>query len=96
MGGDWKEMFYAAQDGNLELVRYHVRTGVDLNYRHPEFLTTALIVCTENGHTHIAEYLLEQGADPYLKDGFSGKNAFEVAKIYKRKPITKLLKSYAS
>lgn len=94
-GGDWKEMFYAAQDGNLELVRYHIRTGIDLNYKHPEFLTTALIVCTENGHVEVAKYLLENGADPYLKDGFSSKNAFEIAKIYKRKNITKLLKDYA-
>lgn len=93
-GGDWKEMFYAAQDGDVELVRYHTRTGIDLNYKHPEFLTTALIVSVENGHTEVIKYLLENGADPRIVDGFSGKNALDIAKIYKRKEITKLIKGY--
>lgn len=93
-GGDWKEMFYAAQDGKLDLIKYHLRNGIDVNYKHPEFLTTALIVGVENGHTEIIQYLLENGANPQLKDDFSGKNALEVAKIYKRKGIVKLIKSY--
>lgn len=93
-GGDWKEMFYAAQDGNLDLVRYHLRNGIDVNYKHPEFLTTALIVGVENGHLEIVKFLLENGADPKLKDDFSSKNALEVAKIYKRKEIIKALQPY--
>lgn len=93
-GGDWKEMFYAAQDGNLELVRYHVRTGIDINYKHPEFLTTALIVSVENNHSEVVKYLLENGADPKLIDGFSSKNALEVAKVYKHKALVKLIEGY--
>jgi len=93
-GGDWKEMFYAAQDGNLNLVRYHLRNGIDVNYKHPEFLTTALIVSVENDHFEIVQFLLENGADPKLKDDFSGKNALEIAKIYKRKNIIKAIEPY--
>lgn len=93
-GGDWKEMFYAAQDGKIDLVRYHLRTGIDINYKHPEFLTTALIVSVENGHDEVATFLLENGADPTLKDDFSGKNALEVAKIYKRKKLVKIIEPY--
>jgi hypothetical protein len=39
--GDWKEMLIAAQNGDLELVRYHIRMGENPNYQHPEFLTNA-------------------------------------------------------
>lgn len=41
--GDWKEMLIASQEGNLDLVRYHIRMGENPNYQHPEFLTTPLI-----------------------------------------------------
>ena len=41
--GDWKEMLVAAQNGDLPLLRYHIRLGENLNYQHPEFLTTPLI-----------------------------------------------------
>ena len=36
-GGDWKDMFAAACRGDVELVRFHVEAGVDVNYAHPEF-----------------------------------------------------------
>ena len=42
-GGNWKEMFNAACAGDLDLVRYHVSNGVDVNYAHPEFLSTPLV-----------------------------------------------------
>ncbi len=30
-GGNWKEMFNAGCDGDLALVQYHVRAGVDVS-----------------------------------------------------------------
>ena len=42
-GGDWKEMFNAGCEGDLELVKHHVKAGVDVNYAHPEFLSTPLV-----------------------------------------------------
>ncbi len=65
-GGNWKEMFNAACEGDLELVRYHVKNGVDINYAHPEFLSTPLVACTLAGHEEIALYLLDSGANPHL------------------------------
>jgi hypothetical protein len=35
-GGNWKEMFGAAEEGDLELLRYHLERGVDPNFAHPE------------------------------------------------------------
>ena len=34
-GGNWKEMFNAACDGDLQLLAHHVRAGVDVNYALP-------------------------------------------------------------
>lgn len=41
-GGNWKELLYASERGDLDLMRYHLRMGIDPNYQHPEFLTTPL------------------------------------------------------
>jgi ankyrin repeat protein len=91
-GGDWKEMFEASQNGNLPLVKYHLKMGVDVNYQHPEILCTALNVSIENGHMHIASYLLENGADPHIKAIFEGLDAMQTAELYKRKDIIDILK----
>jgi ankyrin repeat protein len=90
--GDWKEMLKACEDGNIELVQYHIQVGVDPNYQHPEYLTTPLIVSIEYGHKEIAIYLLENGANPTLKAGFSEDTPLKIAKRYKRNAIRKLLK----
>jgi uncharacterized protein len=41
--GDWKDMFRGVQNNDFELVKYYIRMGIDLNYQHPEFLTSPLI-----------------------------------------------------
>lgn len=90
--GDWKEMLKACEEGNLELVKYHIQAGVNPNYQHPEYLTTPLIVSIEHGYKEICVYLLEQGANPNLKAGFSEDSPLKIAKQYKSKDIIKLLK----
>jgi ankyrin repeat protein len=79
-GGNWKEMFNAACDGDLELVRYHVNNGVDLDYAHPEFLATPLVACTLAGHEQVALYLLEAGANPHLPSEFDGLTPIQAAR----------------
>lgn len=91
--GDWKEMLLACENGNLELVKYHISAGIDPNYQHPEYLTTPLIVSIEYGHKEICKFLLESGANPTLKAGFSEDTPMKVAKRYKRKGIMELLKT---
>jgi len=92
--GDWKEMLWAAQEGDLELLKYHIDQGVNPNYQHPELLTTPLIQSIEAGHTAITKFLLENGADPTLKAGFSEDSPLRVAKQYKNKAAVRLLKPY--
>jgi len=69
-GGNWKEMFEAAEAGDIELVDYHVKCGVDINYAHPEFLSTPLVAAILAGQEAVALYLLRAGADPNLPSEF--------------------------
>ena len=52
----------AAQEGHLELVRYLLKAGANV---HAQTQTgdTALTYACENGHTDVAEGLLENGAE---------------------------------
>ena len=93
-GGDWKEMFLACQQGDIELVKYHIRTGIDANYKHPEFLTTALIESVSLNKLAIVTYLLENGADPLVRDDFTGETSISIAEQRKDKTLLKLLQSY--
>lgn len=78
--GNWKELFHAACGGDLALVSYHTRQGVDLNYAHPEFLGTPLVACILAGQEAVALYLLEQGADPRLRSEFDGATPLQAAR----------------
>jgi hypothetical protein len=61
-GGNWKDLFAAGCRGDLELVRFHVESGVDVNYCHPEFLCPPLIGAILEKQEAVALYLLDQGA----------------------------------
>ena len=63
-GGNWKEMFNAACTGDLELVKYHVKCGVDINYAHPEFLSTPLVACALAGQEQMGVVAPEQTVKP--------------------------------
>jgi ankyrin repeat protein len=69
-GGNWKEMFNAACEGDIELLRYHIDSGVDIDYAHPEFLSTPLVACILARQQAAAELLIERGANIHLKSEF--------------------------
>lgn len=79
-GGNWKEMFNAACSGDLELVRYHLRNGVDVDYAHPEFLSTPLVAAALAGQEQVALALLDAGADPALRSEFDGLTPLQAAR----------------
>lgn len=79
-GGNWKEMFDAAVAGDLELVAYHVKAGVDINYAHPEFLSTPLVASILARQEAVALYLLQSGADPALPSEFDGATPIQAAR----------------
>lgn len=79
-GGDWKELFNAACEGDIELVRYHARNGVDLDYAHPEFLSTPLVACILAQQSPAAHLLLDEGANPLLHSEFDGLTPVQAAR----------------
>lgn len=88
-GGNWKELFYAAREGDMGLVRYHVQMGVDVNYAHPEFLSTPAVAAILAGQQEVAQYLLDNGADADLMsdlDGVTPRQAAAQAGMYLTMP----------
>ncbi|KAA1418266.1 ankyrin repeat domain-containing protein [Mumia zhuanghuii] len=79
-GGDWKDMFNAACKGDVELVRFHLDQGVDVDYAHPEFQSTALVACILDGQEDVANLLLDRGADPRLLSVFDECTPIEAAR----------------
>lgn len=94
MGGDWKEMFNAAAEGDIELVKYHLKMGVDLNYQHPEYMTSVLIECIRLGKTEMVKFLLENGADPTATEGFGTTTTLSIAKSEKNHKAVHLINLY--
>ncbi len=78
-GGNWKDFYLAARDGNLDLVRYHVQQGVDVDYAHPEFMSTALVAAIQADHRAVAQYLIDSGADPCLMSDLDRVTPIEAA-----------------
>jgi ankyrin repeat protein len=79
-GGNWKEMFNAACEGEIALVEYHVKAGVDVNYAHPEFLSTPLVAAILAKQERVALFLLANGANPHLPSEFDGLTPVQAAR----------------
>lgn len=77
--GDFKQFLYAARDGDLENVKYWVRRGADIDFLHPEFLFAPLHISLRNGHLEVALFLLENGADPRLSEGYTDDTPASIA-----------------
>ncbi len=73
-------MFNAGCEGDLSLVEHHVKSGVDINYAHPEFLSTPLVAAILAGQEAVALYLLAQGANPDLPSEFDGATPIQAAR----------------
>jgi ankyrin repeat protein len=94
MGGDWKEMFLGVETNDFTLVRYYLDRDIDVNYQHPEFLTSALIESIARNHIEMMGFLLERGADPTIKEALSNKPPMQIAKELRRKEAVELLNKY--
>ncbi len=94
MGGDWKEMFRGVETNDFELVKYYISMGVDLNYQHPEFLTSALIESINRNHLEMMEFLIQNGALPDIKEAWSNKSPMSIAKELKNKEAVTILNKY--
>ncbi len=92
--GDFKQLLYAARDGDLESVKYWMEHGANPNSLHAEFLFTPLHISLRNRHLAVARYLLEHGADPHLPEGYSDVTPLSIAQANGDAEAVELLKSF--
>jgi len=90
-GGDWKQMFKAIQNGDLELVKYYLKIGIDPNYQHPEYMALPISESIRYDHIEITKVLLEFGADLSIIEMESGCNPIELATRLKNKKALEIL-----
>ena len=92
--GDFKQLLYAARDGQLESVKYWIRRDADPNFLHPEFWYTPLHITLRNGHLDVARYLLDHGADPHLAEGYSDETPLSIARANNDAEAIALLEAF--
>lgn len=92
-----KALRYAARKGCLEIMKFLVEKGIDVNAAN-KFKWTALHSAADQGHLEIVEFLLKQGANPNTNDN-DGKNPRKIAVMASRynkdKPYNEIIKLLA-
>ncbi|MBB2776376.1 UNVERIFIED_ORG: ankyrin repeat protein [Comamonas terrigena] len=95
-GGDWKDMYKAAEHGDAACVRYHLSAGVDVDYQHPEVMQTALVASLLQGHAEVARLLLEHGADPNLPAELGSLSPLQAAQSRGHAALLPLLQAHGA
>jgi len=80
-GGNWKDLFKAAEEGDLAKTRYHLAGGVDPNWQHPEYFTAPIHEAIKNGNLEIVKILVEEGgANPGLMEELTDDTTIDIAR----------------
>ncbi|CAE7776980.1 Mtpn, partial [Symbiodinium necroappetens] len=71
----WSALHYSAASGQLEVCKFLLQQGCDINSTLNDF-STPLMLAVEEGHLNVAQLLLSNGAVPWCKDetGFTAKD----------------------
>ncbi|CAE7339060.1 MTPN [Symbiodinium microadriaticum] len=71
----WSALHYSAASGQLEVCKFLLQQGGDINSTLNDF-STPLMLAVEEGHLDVAQLLLSNGAVPWCKDetGFTAKD----------------------
>lgn len=93
-GGNWKALFKGVQENDIELVKYYLKTGIDPNYQHPEFMALPLAESIRHNHIQITKLLLLNGAKPLIVETESGNTSLELAKKMKNNAAIELLNNF--
>lgn len=75
---DYTVLMRASALGNIEIIKFLIRSGADVNFRNKNGFT-ALMTATEHGKIDVVKLLIEAGADLNIKNNY-GKTAFDIAK----------------
>lgn len=93
---NWEAAFRAVQRNDLSLVKQYINEGVDINYQHYNYFTGMLFESIKLGHLDMIKLLLASGADLTIKEVYTGKTPFEVAKDFRNKKVLKLFDDFTS
>lgn len=63
----WEPLQMAANRGQLNVVKYLLEQGADINYLHPVAYHTAFHLAALGGHMEVAKFLASKGADVNIK-----------------------------
>lgn len=69
VSGGFTALYFAAQQGDIESAKILIKAGANINEPHPEH-GSPLVVAMASGHEDLAKFLLENGADPNIKDAW--------------------------
>jgi ankyrin repeat protein len=94
--GDWKDMFRAIQANDEELVMFHIRNGVDINYQHPEYMTNALCESIRCSSENLVLLLLQHGASINIREMDTGKTPLEIAKEIGFQSVIKIIETHTN
>ena len=78
--GGMTALMFAAEGGDVLLVKFLVLNGADLELSYIEE-TTPLLIAVLNGHFDVVQFLLEKGADPNHRDTYKGSALLYAAAI---------------
>ena len=93
ISGDWKGLIQAIIDNDQPEVEYYLSSEVDLNYAHPEMMTTPLIEAVRFEYYELAELLLKKGASPGFESQL-GESPLKLARQNQSKELINLLKKF--
>ncbi|GAA4301055.1 ankyrin repeat domain-containing protein [Nibribacter koreensis] len=85
-------LYREASQGNLEEVKSIVAGGGNIHYLAPQTKSTILMAAAGSGKIEVVKYLLDQGADPSLKDWWNY-TALDKARSVGAKDIEALLQA---
>ena len=96
-GGNWKDLLKASAEGDIPLIQYHLRRGVDPNFQHPEYFTCPIFDAIRKGHLSAVKILVEEGkADPNIVEEHTDQTPIEAALESKNFDIADYLNSKLS
>lgn len=84
-------LMIASSDNNLEIVKFLIESGADINAKHKESGKTALMYASSLGYFEVCEFLLSQKAILIDAKDKEGKTALMHAVFNARKEVVQLL-----
>mgnify|MGYP001319448541 CR=1 FL=1 len=91
--GGPKDIWEAAQQGNIEAVKQHLAAGTDVNMKGDQRRQTPLHDAAASGHMEVAELLITNGANLNAKSVI-GETPLDAAVNFKQTEIANLLRKH--